>query len=170
MEQRRVLRVHRNSRLFGLRDSTYCRRRSRKAVKDTDWIRSIAAKPAHLRQPIYESLRLQAIAARLELLERQNRAFKAALHAVATFMQAQEDGDLHTAHAALLQYQAAFKEALASEEPDEIETEAAFDLTPGSSPTALRRRTEVRHTPQATLPSPEPPNVVESDPSVVQED
>lgn len=139
-------------------------------MKDSDWIRSIAAKPPALRQPIYESLRLNAIAARLELLERQNQALKDTLHTTAVFMQAQEDGDLVTAQGAFLAFKVAMAEALQSDEPDAIATEVEIEAESGSPPAIVRTSTEVRHSPTGTRTPPTPLNTVDADPTAPQED
>lgn len=139
-------------------------------MKDADWIRSIAAKPPALRQPIYESLRLNAIAARLELAEQQNQALKDVLHTVAVFMQAQEDGDFVTAEGAYLAFKAALADVMATEEPDAIVTEVEVAAWDGSPPAVVRTTTEVRHNPTATRTPPTPPNTVDADPTAPQED
>lgn len=139
-------------------------------MKDADWIRSIAAKPPALRQPIYESLRLNAIAARLELLEQQNAALKDVLHSAAVFMQAQEDGDLVTAQGAFLAFKVAMADVMASEEPDAIVTEVEIGASDGSPSAIVRTSTEVRHDPTGTRTPPTPPNTVDADPTAPQED
>lgn len=139
-------------------------------MKDADWIRSIAAKPPALRQPIYEGLRLAAIAARLELLEQQNAAFKQVLHMVAVFMQAQADNDVRAMQAAYTELQSAIPAALATEEPERILTEVELDWQPGSRPTVLRTNTEVYQGVPDEPVAPEPPNVVESSLSSNQEE
>jgi len=139
-------------------------------MKDSDWIRSIAAKPPALRQPIYESLRLNAIAARLELAEQQNTALKDVLHSVVAFMQAQEDGDMVAAHGAYLAFKVAFAEAMATEEPDAIATEVEIEAWEGSPPNIVRTSTEVRHRKRGTHTPATPPNTVDADPTALQEE
>ena len=140
-------------------------------MKDSDWLRKIAATPLHNRQPLYEATRLYAVAAKLEMLQSQNAKLKETISNIAEFMRAQEKGDLEIMGRAAEAMQGLMTAILQSEEPDAIVTEINANFTPGGQLTVTGGKTLAVQYPQPLQPpQPEPPNTIDADPTALQEE